>query len=184
MKYLKSFMVLIFFFTLISTSSSIAFAADDFEKHNKHYEWGHDKKRSEVEFYEDVGEMIGWGTVITFAVAGLIFPMRRLTKRIITTFPSIKQLYISMTKFLGKYHILIGIVTIILSICHGIIMYIHEGKLEDEGISGLVTVIVLIMASFIGLILFKNKKVKSIRTTHMTLITFSIVIGFFHIFIS
>lgn len=184
MKYLKLFMALIFLFTLTYTSGYSAFADDDFEKHNEHYEWGNDKKESEDELYEELGEMIGWGTVITFGVAGLIFPMRRLTKWMITTFPTVKQMYISMTKFLGKYHILIGIAAIILSFCHGIIMYINEGELEVEGISGLGSVMLLIMASIIGVILFENKKVKSLRTTHTIFITFSMVIGLFHIFIS
>lgn len=184
MKYLKLLMAVIFFFTLISTTSYIALAddyGDGFEKHHEYYEWGNEK---ESEVYEDVGEMIGWGTVITFAVVGLIFPMRRLTKPMITTFPSMKQVYISITKFLGKYHILIGIITLILSICHGFLMYLHKGKLEDEGISGLVSVIVLIIAGIIGLILFKNKKVTNLRTTHMTLITVTIFMSLFHIFIS
>jgi len=184
MKYLKLLMALIFFFTLISTSSYIAFADDDFGKHHEHYEWGYGKKEHIDDRYEDAGEMIGWGTVITFAVAGLIFPMRRLTKPMITTFPSIKQVYISITKFLGKYHILIGIATLILGISHGILMYLHEGRLEDEGVSGLVSIIVFTIAGVIGLMLFKNKKVKSLRTTHMTFIAFSIAIGLFHIFIS
>lgn len=182
MKYLTLFFALIIFFTLTSTSSYIAFADDDFEKHHEHSEWDHHKK--EREDFEDVGEVLGWGTVITFAVAGLIFPMRRLTKQMITTFPSIKQTYISITKFLGKYHLLIGIVTIILSSCHGIFMFLNEGRLDDEGISGLGAAIVFLMASFIGFFLFENKKVKSLRITHMILIAFSIVIGAFHIFIS
>ncbi|MFO7317122.1 MAG: hypothetical protein C0P75_008705 [Bacilli bacterium] len=184
MNYLKLLMALIFCFALICTSGHIAFADDDFGEHHEHYEWGYGKKEHIDDRYEDAGEMIGWGTVITFAVAGLIFPMRRLTKPMITTFPSIKQIYISLTKFLGKYHILIGIVTVLLSICHGILMYLHEGRLEDEGVSGLVSAIVLGIAGLIGLMLFNNKKVKSLRTTHMTLIAVTMVIALFHIFIS
>ena len=184
MRYVKLFIALIFVFTLNYTSSSVIFADDDFEEHDEHYEWGNDKKESEDEFYEEIGEMMGWGIVITMGSAGLIFPMRRLTKPIITAFPSCKQMYISVTKFLGKYHMLIGIAAIILSFCHGIIMYISEGELEIEGIIGLGSVVLLIIAGSIGAILFKNKKVKGLRTTHTIVITFSMIIGLFHILIS
>lgn len=191
MKYLKVLMTLIFSFALLSTSNSFAFADDDYydyddyyynDHFDKHHE--HDKRHDENETYKDIGETIGWGTVIAFVVAGLLFPLRRLTKTMITSYPSIKQTYISITKFFGKYHLLIGFITLILGSIHGILMYLHEGRLDDDGISGLVTMIVFAVASIIGLLLFKNKKVKNLRTTHMTLIAFTIAGGLFHIFIS
>lgn len=184
MRYITVFMALIFFLLFTYTSDYIAFADDDFEEHDENYGWGNDDNKFGDERYEELGEMIGWGTVITMGAAGLIFPMRRLTKRVITTVPSFKQMYISMTKFLGKYHIVIGIAAVILSLSHGILMYMSEGGLEFEGITGLGAVILLLMAGSVGAILFKNKKVKILRTTHTILIAFSIVAGLFHILIS
>ena len=79
---------------------------------------------------------------------------------------------------------LIGIIALALSIFHGVTMYLSEGKLESEGIIGLGAVIFMMVAGILGTVLYKNKKVKSLRTTHTILIAFALIIGFVHIFIS
>ena len=50
-----------------------------------------------------------------------------------------------------------------------------------EGIVGLIAFVLLLLAGIIGSVLWKDKKVKSLRTTHTALIAFSIIIGVFHI---
>ena len=157
---------------LYVTSNEVVFADDDEE-----YEHHDRKEGGEDEGLEEIGEMVGWGSVFVIGAAGLIYPTRRLTKSVITNFPSMKQLYLSVTKFLGKYHIYIGIIALLLSIGHGILMYLSEGELESEGIVGLGAVILMIVAGIVGAILYKNKKVKNLRFVHTMLMLFAIIVG-------
>ncbi|MFF5994442.1 hypothetical protein AAGS61_06755 [Lysinibacillus sp. KU-BSD001] len=183
MRYLKILCIALTFIFSIPYGTTV-FADDDFEEHYE-YDDGHgDREEHEDERYEDIGELIGWSTLVTIGVAALLFPTRKIMKSVITTFPQSKKLYVSFTKWLGKYHILIGIAALVLSICHGVLMYLHEGELESEGITGLGAVIIMVIAAIMGAVLFKNKKVKSLRTTHTILVTFGVVIVLFHIFLS
>ena len=78
----------------------------------------------------------------------------------------------------------IGIVALALSLFHGVAMYLSEGALEIEGIIGLGAFILMMIAGVFGTVLFKNKKVKSLRTTHAVLMAITLLIGFIHIIIS
>ncbi len=163
----------------VTTASNLVYADDDFEKYHENHEGvkGEDS-------YEDIGEAVGWGTVITMIIAGLIYPIRRSMKLVITNFPGLKKMYISISRFFGKYHIFIGIIALVLSIIHGIFMYLSDGELESEGIIGLGAVGLIVIASIVGSVLFKNKKVKSLRTTHTILIVLAFLVGAIHIFVS
>ncbi|WP_075980714.1 acetate and sugar kinases/Hsc70/actin family protein [Bacillus massilinigeriensis] len=187
MKYWKLLSILMLFaitINLITTESNLVSAEGDYEEeYEDHDRHGHDDEGKDGNF-EDIGELAGWITIITMGTAGLIFPIRKSTKSVITSFPGAKKTYISISKFLSKYHIYFGIVAMALSIFHGVVMYLNEGELESEGIVGLGAVVLMLIASILGLILYKNKKVKSLRTTHSTLLGFAILIGLFHIFIS
>ncbi|WP_255507900.1 hypothetical protein [Lysinibacillus sp. BW-2-10] len=176
--------IVLFFVISLNTFSHTVVADDDFEEKDNYYEKEHDGEEQEDERFEEIGKMIGWGTVITMGTSGLIFPFRRLTKSFITTFPTSKGNYISITKFLSKYHIWIGIAALLLSIGHGIVMYFSEGELEGEGIIGIGGVVLMIIAGIFGTVLFKNKKVKSLRTTHTILITLATMIVLSHILFS
>ena len=134
--------------------------------------------------YEEIGEMVGWGTVVAMGAAGILFPIRKSAKWIIKNYPESKNIYISISKFFGKYHLLIGIIALALSIFHGVAMYLSEGRLEGQGIIGLGAFILMVIAGIFGTVLFKNKKVKSLRTTHTILIAFALLTGFVHIITS
>ncbi|RFB15270.1 hypothetical protein DZB84_12730 [Bacillus sp. HNG] len=177
MKYIK--MLLLPFFIVFTLSFLIignhpVSADHDFDERYEH----HDDEEGK---YEDVSKAVGWGTVITLGAAGFIFPIRRSMKWLISNYPKSKKTFISTSKFFGKYHISIGILALALSIIHGITMYVSEGELEGDGIIGLVAVLLMLVASLFGLILSKNKKGKSLRNTHMTLIALTLFIVFVHI---
>ena len=183
MKYLKMLLIsFLFVFTLsyVTIGSNLVSADDDFDEK---YE-NHEESDSKEGAFKEIGGMVGWGTVVAMGAAGLIFPIRRSAKWIIKNYPESKNIYISISKFFGKYHILIGIIALALSIFHGVTMYLSEGGLEGQGIIGLGAVILMVIAGILGTVLFKNKKVKSLRTAHMTLIAFALLIGFIHIFIA
>ena len=81
-------------FALVSitvvTNHDVVFADDEEEE----YEY-HDRKEKEGdEGLEEIGEVVGWGSVLVLGAAGLIFPARRLTKTVISTLPTIKKRYI------------------------------------------------------------------------------------------
>ena len=174
MKYLKMLLLsFLFVFTLsyVSIGSNLVSADDDYEE--KYENHGEDDDREEGAFKE-IGKVVGWGTVVAMGAAGVIFPIRKSAKWVITNYPKSKNIFISISKFFGKYHMLIGIIALALSIFHGVAMYLSEGKLEREGIIGLGAVIFMIVAGILGTVLYKNKKVKSLRTTHTILIAFAL----------
>ncbi|THE13399.1 hypothetical protein E1I69_07220 [Bacillus timonensis] len=177
MKYIKILLLpffMVFTLSFLIVGNPTVSADHDF---NETYE--HDDDEDGI--YEDVGKAVGWGTVITLGAAGFIFPIRRSMKWLISHYPKYKKTFISLSKFLGKYHISIGILALAISIIHGITMYGSEGELESDGIIGLAAVLLMIVASLFGFILSKNKKGKSLRNTHMTLIAFTLLIVFVHI---
>lgn len=181
MNYLKVLFIPFFIITLyigVGEFNSV-FADDDVEKYERHGE-----EHDEDELDEELGEFLGWTAIVTLGTAGLIFPIRRLTKSVITNFPAFKTGYITIAKFFGKYHITIGILALILSTVHGITMYVSEGELETEGIIGLGSGILMVVASIVGAVLSKNKKLKSVRTTHTILITFTLFAVILHVAIS
>ena len=49
---------------------------------------------------------------------------------------------------------------LLLGIGHGLIMYFNEGELENEGIMGLIVIILLLITAIIGTNLFNNRKSK------------------------
>lgn len=184
-KMLLASFLLVFSINLLTVGSNYASADDDYDEKYEQYE--DDKNYSEGEEdegLEDIGETVGWGTVVAMGVAGLIFPLRRVMKKIITNYPVLKNSFIAISKFLGKNHVLIGIFALVLSGVHGVLMYLSEGQLESEGIIGLAAAVLMVVAGIFGAILLKNKKVKSYRLTHTLLIAFAFLFGLVHIFTS
>lgn len=167
----------------VTTGSNLVYADDHGEKYEKYQEYGEHREggKHDDEAYEDVGEALGWGTAIAMGAAGIIFILRRSMKTVITKFPDSKSIFISLSKFFGKNHIWIGVIALVLSIIHGVLMFLSEGELDGDGIIGLGSVIFMAIASAIGAVLVKKKKLKSLRTTHTIFIGLAVVIGLIHI---
>jgi hypothetical protein len=185
MKYLQMVLVALLFvfaFNFAATGSNLVFADDDIEEFYENP--GEENEHGENGPFEDIGKTVGWGTIIAMGIAGLIFPIRRLMKWVITNLPGAKNIFIAVSKYLGKYHIFIGIVALALGITHGVAMFLGEGELESEGIIGLGAVVLMVIAGIVGSVLFKHKKVKGLRTAHSSLIAFAILMGCIHIFAS
>jgi len=184
MKFFKLLLIsLLATFTInfVTIESNTVSADDDFEEKYEHHG---EEGDSVTEKYEDIGKLVGWSTVIAMGAAGVIFPMRRTSKWAIKNIPELKSIFISISKFFGKYHLFIGIIALALSISHGMIMYISEGELETEGIIGLIAFSFMLIAGVFGTLLFKNKKMKNLRITHTLLIGFALFIVFVHIIAS
>jgi hypothetical protein len=162
--------------------STLVSADHDDEKYEHYHKGDHDEEEDRP--YEDIGKTVGWGTVVAMGTSGILFPLRRSLKVVITNFPDAKQMFISISKFFGKYHFIFGILALVLGTLHGITMYLSEGELESEGILGLGAVAFLAIAGIVGSVLMKNKKAKALRTTHSILIVMALLIGFVHIFVS
>ncbi|MHC0039630.1 hypothetical protein [Pseudoneobacillus sp. C159] len=185
MKYFKIILVMflsIFIIHFLSLESHVVSADDDFTK--RYGGEQRDDHHDEEGPYKDIGKTIGWGTIIAMSAAGTIFPIRKSLKWMMTNYPNLKKLLISISKFFGKYHSFIGLLALIFGIFHGVTMYISEGKLESEGIIGLGSLIFMMVAAIFGLALSKNIKVKRLRTSHTILMAIALFIGFIHIFSS
>ncbi|WP_342543986.1 hypothetical protein [Lysinibacillus sp. FSL K6-4013] len=182
MRYLKMFgIVLVVMFFLYDVNPIYA---DDIFEGKDEYDEGNGRQQHEEGRYEDLGELIGWCTFIGIGAAGMIFPIRTFLKSVTRTFPQSKGLYLSVAKLIGRYHILFGTMALLLGIGHGLIMYFNEGELENEGIMGLIVIILLLITAIIGTNLFNNRKNRSLRTIHMTIAAISVITGGIHIFIS
>jgi hypothetical protein len=185
LKYLQmGFLAFLFVFAInfVTTGSNQVLADDDDGEKYEYYKDGYEGGENDDDGpYEDLGKTVGWGTVVAMGAAAVIFPVRRSMKSVITNFPGAKSIFISFSKFLGKYHIFIGVTALALSIVHGVTMYLNEGELESEGLIGLGSVAFMTLAGILGAVLTKKKKSKSLRTTHTILIAFAIIIGIVHI---
>jgi hypothetical protein len=161
--------------------SALVSADDDGEKYEHHQKGDHEEEEGP---YEDIGKTVGWGTVVAMGTSGILFPLRRSLKVVITNFPDAKQMVISISKLFGKYHFIFGILALALGTLHGITMYLSKGELESEGVIGLGAVAFLAIAGIFGAIVMKNKKAKALRTTHSILTGLAILIGLAHILFS
>jgi len=182
MRYLKMFgIVLVVMFFLYDVNPIYA---DDIFEGKDEYDEGNGRQQYEEGRYEDLGELIGWCAFIGIGAAGMIFPIRTFLKSVIRTFPQSKGLYLYVAKLIGRYHILFGTMALLLGIGHGIIMYFNEGELENEGIIGLIAIILLSITAIIGMNLFNYRKNRSLRTIHISIAALSVITGGIHIFIS
>lgn len=183
MKHLQ--LIIILFLLVIAlaygmNTNTYVFADDDHGDYEHHRE--HDDEDESP--YEEIGEMAGWGTAILMGSAGLLFPIRKSTKLMINKIPSTKKMMIFFSKFFGKQHVFLGILAIIIGGAHGIFMFFDEGELGIEVISGLGSIIFMLIAAFLGSFLIKHKKAKTIRKTHILLLVLSSFIAIIHIFIA
>lgn len=177
MIFLAFMFVMAFHFAI--SGNNLAFADDEHSEKYEHNQRGEHEKEDGP--YKEMGKTVGWGTVIAMGAAGIIFPLRKSIKAVITNFPRTKKRFISLSKFFGKYHIVFGIVALALGSIHGLIMYLSEGELEGEGLLGLGAVLLMAIAGIFGAVLFKNKKRKTFRTAHTILISIAIILGLVHI---
>jgi len=178
MKSIQLLFIAILFAFVFNVGSHYVFADDDDVYEHKEDFRENDEKEGAL---EEIGKTVGWGTAIAMGTAGVIFPLRRSTKRLITTVPSFKEMIISFSKFLGKYHVLIGSFALLLGVTHGISMLITEPEFELNTFTGIGTIVILLIAALFGTVLNKNKKSKKARKSHLFLITISILLGVFHI---
>lgn len=150
-----------------------------------HDDYYHDSRHDEDEDspFEEVGEMAGWGTAILMGSAGLLFPIRKTTKLMINGIPSSKKVMIFLSKLLGKQHVLLGVLALIIASAHGIFMFWDEG-LGVDAFTGIGSILFMLIAAFLGSYLIKNKKAKAVRKTHIFLLILSSLIAIIHIFIA
>ncbi|MBB6445138.1 hypothetical protein [Bacillus benzoevorans] len=188
MRYAKLLMIVFLLLIGIGAGAkTVVFADDDDDEryeYNYQGEYGkHSDGRDEEDGpYEEIGKMLGWGTAAAMGAAGVFFPIRRSMKWTIANLPSAKSFVISLTKFLGKIHVPLGIAALVISIVHGVTMFMSEGELEGEGFIGLASVIFMAIAAIFGATLMKNKKAKTVRTIHISLLGLALLIAIIHIF--
>ena len=164
-----------------------SFADDDHNKYREgeFYNGHYDKhKHDENEALEEGGELLGWGTVIAIGGAGALMPLRRGSRSIIKKFPNAKSGIISALKFLGKSHIWIGALALILSSVHGVMMYFNEREFGFDEISGTISVGLMAIAAVFGVLLMKNKGSKQYRSFHFAFLIVAVIIGAVHVLIS
>ena len=133
---------------------------------------------------EEIGEMVGWGTVIAMGAAGVLFPIRKSAKWILTNYPEVEKYFYSLSKFFREISFVDWNNCFSFKSISWNCYVSKRRRLEREGIIGIAALIFMVIAAIFGTVLFKNKKVKSLRTTHTILITFTLIIGFVHIITS
>ena len=169
--------LIILFFILLSCLGSIispAFADDDYE----HYEDDND------ELIEEVGEAIGWGSVILGSAAFVLFPLKRSAKTLVKITPTEYKSKLGMVlRFFSKSHVVIGIFALILGICHGLLMYYEEGALSARDLIGVVSIVALFIGAILGTLVWKFRK-RSLLKPHFIVVLISGVTAVIHIILS
>lgn len=178
---------------VISFVAKPSFADDDDhedyrsgEFYNDHYD-EHDGEYGEREEdgpLKEGGELLGWGTVIAIGGAGALMPLRRSSRSLIKKFPNAKGRIISTLKLVGKSHIWIGAIAILLSSIHGVLMYINEGEFGFREIAGTVSVGLMAIAAVFGVLLLKNKGNNQFRSIHFGFLIVAVLIGAVHVLIA
>ncbi|HHY74857.1 MAG TPA: hypothetical protein GX497_16840 [Bacillus bacterium] len=151
---------------------------DDY--YGEHGKGGHEKDG----LLEEGGELLGWGTVIAIGGAGLIMPLRRGSRSLIKKFPNTKNTIISALKLVGKSHLWIGSLAILLGAIHGVLMYIDEGEFGFEGVTGTISVGLMAIAAIFGALLMKKRGNNQLRSIHLGFLIVAVLIGAVHVLIA
>ena len=170
---------------ILSFVAQPSFADDDHHKYRTgEYYNDYNDEHDENEALEEGGELLGWGTVIAIGGASVLMPLRRGSRSLIKKFPNAKSGIISTLRLVGKSHIWIGALAIILSIIHGVMMYINEREFGFDEISGTISVGLMAIAAVFGVLLMKNKGSKQYRSFHFAFLIVAVIIGAVHVLIS
>lgn len=169
---------------VLSFAAQPSFADDDHHKYRTGEFYNDHDEHDENEALEEGGELLGWGTVIAIGGAGALMPLRRGSRSLIKKFPNAKGRIISTLKLLGKSHIWIGTLAILLSSIHGVLMYLNEREFGFDEISGIISVGLMAIAAVFGILLLKNKGSKQFRSIHFGFLIVAVIIGTVHVLIS
>lgn len=165
-------------FVLFFSVNVLCVLADDYDSEYEEY----DEEENEV--LEEGGEVIGWGTIALAGLAGVLFPLRRSGKQIKRNFPSMSNSFTSVMKFFGKWHITFGILALFAGVIHGVLMYISEGELGFRELLGIGSIALVTLAAILGVFLAKNKRIRVLRSIHISLVSAAGVITAIHILLS
>lgn len=183
--------IAVLFLLVLSFVAQPSFADDDddhdeyrsgeyYDEYGEHGEGGHDDDGP----LKEGGELLGWGTVIAIGGAGVLMPLRRSSRSLIKKFPNAKAGIISSLKFVGKSHIWIGALALVLSSVHGVLMYLNEGEFGFREISGTISVGLMAIAAIFGVLLMKNKGNQQFRSIHFGFLIVAVLIGAVHVLIA
>lgn len=163
-----SFIMLSFLFTSLSPVLA------DSDHHHYQYD----------DVLEEVGEFLGWGSIILGGVAFALLPIRRSVKFLVKVAPtSTRKKISSLLRILTKLHMPMGITSLLFIVSHGVLMYLDEGKLSLIDLLGVVSLGSLILATLFGILLWKTKN-RSTRKIHLILVTISAALAVIHIALS
>lgn len=149
---------------------------DDHSKHGEYGEFG-----EENELFEEGGDVLGWGTIVLAGLAGVLFPLRRSGKHIRKKFPNMKNSLVKLMKFFGKWHIVFGVLALLGGATHGVLMYLDEGELGLRELLGVGGVALVSLAAVLGIFLARNKKLKTLRSAHILLISTAAILAAVHV---
>ncbi|WP_066172233.1 hypothetical protein [Bacillus marinisedimentorum] len=128
------------------------------------------EENDKEEWLEEAGELLGVAGAAAGVGAALLFPLKRTSPFLRKKVPSAKRWISTGLKLLLKYHIMIGLAALILTVLHGAGMYISEGELGPREWLGAVSIALIAAGSAFGFILNGNKKQQLIRTIHMIIL--------------
>lgn len=168
---------MMFLFGFFQTGVVVHADDDEYEYEEEHEEEG-------SEFAEEGGGVIGWGAIVFAGAAGLLLPARRTAPKLMRKFPEQKKMMVNGLRYLGKFHIMVGLGAVAAASAHGIMMYLYEGELGTREWLGIVAVASMGIAGVVGAVLAKNKRSKAIRGLHITLLIIAAAFVAVHLLLS
>ncbi|OZI11047.1 hypothetical protein CEW92_13635 [Bacillaceae bacterium SAS-127] len=152
--------------------------ADEYEHHDESHEDG------ENEVLKEGGELIGWAGIASFGLAATLFPLRKLIKPVKKRWPDKAAHTAKAARLSGKWHMSIGVLTLLMASIHGIMMFLAERELELREYMGIGATVLMAIAAVIGYILSANKRSKGTRFTHMGVLGIAAVMTLIHLALS
>ncbi|WP_338748997.1 hypothetical protein [Bacillus sp. FJAT-52991] len=145
---------------------------------------GESHSDEENEMMKEGGELIGWAGMAGFGLAATLFPLRKLIQPVKKRWPDKAAHTAKAARLSGKWHMWIGLLTLLVVSAHGVIMFLAERELELREYIGISAATFMAGAALIGYILAANKRSKAIRFIHMSILGIAAVMTLIHLALS
>src|SRR5690606_28019292 len=99
-------------------------------------------------------------------------------------FPSMSKSFIKITRLLGKWHIPFGVFALLTGGLHGVLLFLAEGEIGSRELIGIGSFAFVTLAAILGVFLAKNKRIRTLRSIHISLVSAACFLTVVHILLS
>jgi len=131
---------------------------------------------------DEIGEFLGWVTVVCYLVSICTFIVKRINKLLISGLPresKVRQCYSIFMKYIIKYHMYFGIGAGTFAVIH----YFVQTSSGHDSLTGTILAASMVITVLFGVVikLVKGEGKKKILPVHRTVVAFVLVMGILHL---